>query len=268
MALTWRSLAWALYVAVNLAVTLVLVRFGEFEDWEVWRALPAAIGSGTMYQTDTQIPFVWSPVAAYLMAGVALIGYWPWVAVHVVALWFLRFSPWLMVMAAASWSFWVDTVQGSTMTFVLVAGILALRGSRPAGLIYIALCALVPRPIQLPLLLYLLWHDRSLIAPGLAIFAIHTLLVVATGYAGEWATVLLSWDETARGVHWPLWAFVVSAPVAVVLTWRGWVGFAGLLISPYIIPQYWWWPLVDLSRRTQRGAPFPATLSRTTDFGG
>ncbi len=48
-------------------------------------------------------------------------------------------------------------MAGNTFTFVVVAAAFALRGSRFGALAFLALTALMPRPVQIPLALWLLW---------------------------------------------------------------------------------------------------------------
>jgi hypothetical protein len=69
---------------------------------------------------------------------------------------------------------------------------------------------------------------------------------LVTGAGGEWLTILTSRGlEDTRAVFnispvahlGPAW-LVLSVPLALLLTWRGWVGLAGVVASPYLLAQY------------------------------
>lgn len=246
--LTWPRIALALYVAVNAGVILYIARPDPTSgDWQLWKALPAALPN-QIYNTSTDIPFVWSVPAAWIMAAVAMLGYWWWFAAHFVALWYLRSSPLILVLTAGFWGFWVDAAQGNIFTFVFVAGYLALRGSKSAGLVYFALCALAPRPVQLPLALWLFWKTPELRVPSLAMAILVGAL--SAGHLSQWIVTALAYDApfNASPTHFigGLW-FVVGLPLALWLTWRGRVGLAGLAMSPYIMPYYLLFGLLELS---------------------
>jgi hypothetical protein len=246
------------YIVVNLVTMYQSVRLSPEAavDWHTWSTLPVRLASGTVYEaSDTGMWFAWSPVMAVVMAAVSIVGYWPWVVAHIASVALLR--DWrLVVLVLASWAFWFDTAQGNTFTFVFVAGVLALRRSRAAGVAFVGLCLLMPRPIQLPLLVWLLWHDRSLWKPAMVLAGLHAVAVLASGYAVAWLdammrTTSVPWDMGPVSALGPAW-FTIGIPLAAWLTWRGRVGWAGLAISPYLIPQYLLWPLLEV--RSQRSS--------------
>jgi len=186
---------------------------------------------------------VWSPVAAWIMAGVTTLGYWTWVGIHVAVVFLMR--DWLLVfMTLIAWPFWIDTAQGNVVTFVLVFGFLALRGG-PA-LPYLVLCLLVPRPIQAPLALWLLWKRPESRVPFAVAFVVHAALVWGSGYLDEWveAAMRFAASDIARdftlgptalfGSAW----LIVGIPLGAWLLWRGHVGFAGMAWSPYFLEIY------------------------------
>lgn len=252
---TWRTVALAVYVGVNAWLFIVLPPFAQ--DWTVlWVHLPAALDAGELYRMPTALPYVWSPVIAPLMALIVQVGYWPYFALHLAALAFLRdWRP--IALALASWALWVDAFGANTVTFVFVSGALALRGSRPASIVYLALLLLMPRPVQLPLAAWLLWQDRSLWRPFALMFAVHAAAVVASGYAGEWIGIMRSYGSAAGYNLGPTllfgaWWLVVGLPLAAWLTLKGRVGWAGLALSPYVLPQYLLMPLAELGRLRQR----------------
>jgi hypothetical protein len=167
-----------------------------------------------------------------------------------------------MALVLCSAGFWVDVAFGNTVTFAFVAGALALRGSRLGAYAYIALCALMPRPVQLPLLVGLLWRRGDLRLPTLAIFGINAAGVLLTGYAGAWFAGLVAFPSgtfdsvvnigPSRFLG-PIW-LPIGAVIAAILTWRGWYGIAGLALTPYLFPQYLLvalWPKATLAEQDQ-----------------
>jgi hypothetical protein len=187
----------------------------------------------------------YAPVATYLMAPVVSIGLLGWSVLHVLALLFVR-PWWLAILMLVSWPFWVDVVSGNTVTFVVVAGLVALRGSTSATYVYWALCLLIPRPFQLPLALYLLWRRRDLWrgAAGLAFAMVIVTLVVGQG--SEWIAYLLERGAEnttlAFTIHpaadWGAAWLLVGIPGAILLTLIGWPGLGGIVLSPSLLPQY------------------------------
>jgi len=246
----WKFVLLASYVGVNLALIPTKIVLGPDVaiDWEIFRRLPAAIANGTVYDLDMRVPFTWSPVAAWIMAGVSYVGYWPWAVAHVAAALLLVRTPLLLGLVLVSYSFWFDVAQGSTVTLAVIAGILALQGSRSASLVFLGMLLLMPRPIMAPLAIWLLWHDRSLWRPFAALFVLHATLVIVSGSALPWLETLVSYDLAPGVTIGPTawigrWWLLAGIPLAVWLTLRGHVGWAGLAASPYITPQY---PLVVL----------------------
>lgn len=264
-AIPWRHVGIALYIGLNLAVLPFTIAFGpQVPDWRTFTLLPEQLADGSLYTSGALQPvFAWSPVMAWIMAGVSVVGYWPWVAAHVAAVGVLALRlPLVALLVACSWAFWIDAAGGNTMTFVVVAGALALRGGRTAGLLYIALSLLMPRPVQLPLLVWLLWHDRSMIKPMIIMFVVHGALVLGSGYAAEWITATASYGVTTQvslgptryfGLAW----LAVGIPLGGWLTWRGHVGWAGLAITPYLLAQYLLMPVIEIGikRREASGVP-------------
>lgn len=254
----WHRTILGTYLAVNLVMVATLRigpgdptdPFSQHPDWRLWSALPAAIAEGRLHSPDHELPFVWSPVAGWLMALVPQLGYWPWLALHVAVVFLLR-DRLLVVLTLASWGFWVDAVQANTFGFVFVSGLMALRGSRTGALVYLALLFLMPRPVQVPLALWLLWTRPELRLPAAAIFIAHGMLVLGSGYAGDWVMAALShrpdagnYGPTALyGLPW----LVVGIPLGALLLWRGKTGWAGLAWSNYWLPAYLLMPLIDFS---------------------
>lgn len=242
---------WSAYVGINLALILSLRPDPEHPDWQLWLSLPDKIATGTLYAQTGETVYVWSPVIAPIMALAPFIGYWVWAALHVAVVFLLR--DWRLIgFMLVSWGFWIDVIGGNTFGFVLVAGALALAGSRPAALVYLVLCIVMPRPIQLPLAVYLLWTMPGLWRTAGVALALHSLAVVATGYFDEWIGAMLAQHGPPSGNLGPT-AFlgrawlIVGIPLAAWLTWRGRVGWAGLAVSPYILPAYLVTPVWELT---------------------
>lgn len=252
ISLPWRWLGWALYIGVNVALISMLRPDTDHPDWQLWLSLPDKLRVGTLYAQTGEARYVWSPVLAPIMAAAPLLGYWTWGAFHVASVFLLR--DWRLIgLVLVSWGFWIDTIGGNTFTFILVAGVLALRGSRPAALVFLALCILMPRPIQLPLALWLLWSMPSIRLPVVALVAVHAVAVLLTGYAAEWLGSMLIQTGATIGSIGPTLIFgqawlLIGIPLGAWLAWHRHFGWAGAAVSPYMLPAYWLWPLLDLSR--------------------
>ena len=271
-AIPWRAVLLLSYVGTNLILIPNTIRLGPSisVDWQTFTALRAAIADGTIYELHTAVPFVWSPVAAWIMAGVTMVGYWPWLAFHVLAVGLLR--NWLLIgLVLVSYGFWFDAAQGNTLTFSFVAGALALGGSRPAGLVYLGLMVLAPRPILLPLAGWLLWQRPDLRIPAVVLFGVHSVVVLATGYAVAWLVAMVTYEPLWPGVNagptalLGRWWLLIGIPLGAWLTWRGRVGWAGLAVSPYLTPQYLIWPLLELAPRKKPKTAPPATQPGTSE---
>ena len=254
----WKFVLLASYVGVNLVLIPTKIVLGPDvgADWLLFRQLPHAINDGTIYEIGRPtVWFVWSPVAAWLMAGVAVLGYWAWAALHVASVLLLR-RPLLIGLVLISYAFWFDVAQGNTATFVFVAGALALAGSRGASLVYLGLFLLMPRPLMAPIAVWLLWKDRSLWRPFAAIFVIHAAMVLASGDAWPWISSLLVYDLAPGITIGPTawigrWWLLAGIPLAAWLTWRRHFGWASLAASPYITPQYLLFVLWEVAPRDQ-----------------
>jgi hypothetical protein len=157
-----------------------------------------------------------------------------------------------VALTLSSWGFWSDVGTGNAFAFSFVAGVFALRGSRVGGLAYLALLMLVPRPVLLPLAVWLLWQNPSLRWPAAGIFVIHAVAVLATGYADDWMSAASSYAGAPEYDIGPTawfgqWWLLIGIPLGVILTLRGFVGWAGLAVTPYLLPQFLLTPLWDLA---------------------
>ena len=268
-----RRPAWwwiGIYAAANvpLIVWTLYVNFFVHQmppDWWILSSIPDRLGDGTLYAADGY--FRWSPVAAWALAAIVPIGLAGWVALHAAALFLVRDAR-MVLLILLSWGFWMDVSTGNLFTFVFVAGLLALRGSTAATVTYFALCLLMPRPVQLPLLAWLLWQRPAMRLPFVGVALAHAALVVLSGYGVDWIAVLLSTSSSESSLPFPinsapsavigpaLW-LVAAVPLGAWLFLRGRVGWASLLLSPYWLAQYWMMPLLELAR--QPASRLPAT---------
>jgi hypothetical protein len=257
-----------LYALANVPLIVVGIG-GAAIDWTLFADAPAAFFRGDLY-APSDVRFVWSPIAALILAAFVPFGYVGWVALHIAVVALLA-NPTLILLVALSGGFWVDLAFGNTVTFVFVAGVLALRGNKLAGLASVALFVLMPRPIQVPLIAWLLWRNPSWRLPGLAIISAHLAAVLATGYGPDWIASMqaigpqqmapeINWGPTALIGYW--W-FIVGLPVGIWLAFRGYVGLAGLALSPYILPHYAIMTLLDWkSAMPDRVAAAPRAVAR------
>ena len=236
-------------------------------DWVVFAQVPARLADGTLYDRTAVYNFVWSPIAAWLLAVVIIpAGYWALFAARVATLPFLGRG--LALLTVLSLPFWIDAVNGNYFTFIVVAGVLALRGSRVGGLAFLALACLMPRPIQVPLAAYLLWNRSDLRIPFAAMVAVSAAVTVASGYAPDWLAALSSFGGESRDHMGPTrfigsaW-FLVGVPLAIWLTVKGRFGWAGLALSPYVLPQYLLTILWEIDRSSRSGDEAITTPSRT-----
>ena len=247
----WRWAMWTSLLAAYLVVTVVLVAHAArqlvpFGDWNVWAQLPAHLADGTLYAHSASYTWAWSPLAAWIIAGVVLpLGPWAWAALHFAVLPLLRDGR-LLLLVVSSYPFWLDTLMANTFTFAAVTGYAAWRGSRWAAMAYLALLVLMPRPVQLPLAALLLWHDRSLWLPFTAMVGVGGVTTVASGYAMDWAEVLAAigvaypspeFNLSPSRLFGPAW-LLVGLPLAIWLIARKRPGWAGLAMTPYLVPQY------------------------------
>lgn len=259
-----RRVAWVVYIGVNLGLIAYSVRF-PLADWHIFAGLDDRLGAGRLYDPAGLVPFVWSPIAAIVLTWVVTIGYWPWAAAHIAALAALRNGT-LMAAAAISWPFWIDVAQGNTFTFSVVAGVAALRGSRFGAIAYCALLALMPRPILIPLGLWLVWRDPTLRTPVVTVFVGHAAAVLMTGYFDDWVAAAIAYGSTNQvGIGlarvFGTWGLVVGIPLATWLTLRGRVGWAGIAMSGYLLPQYL---LILLVEAGPSARPRPEKSQRST----
>jgi hypothetical protein len=217
-----------------------------------WHLLSRAAHSPNPYIFET---FRWSPVAAWLLALITPLGITVWRAGQLLAVFTMRDWPAIAVVLLTA-PFWIDVTAGQTITFVAVAAWHALRGSRVGTWLFFALVVLMPRPLCLPVLAWLLWKRPETRAWFAAVFAAHFILVIASGLGPDWAARLVASGgemqhvtnlAPSRWIGW-LWA-PVGLALAVWFTRRGHLGFATVVASPYVFPYYLLMLVLELPAR-------------------
>jgi hypothetical protein len=267
----WRKPVLLGLLALNLVIIARMLSWPDWRgsvDWQLWTQVPG-FGSGISPFTPVAgngmaSPFRYSPVAIWVIQPIA-------VATGAVGFALLQFASLLALprtiglIVAVSFPFWFDVLWGNPFTFVFVAAFLALRGNRVAIIGFIVLTLLMPRPIQVPLLVWLLWREPWVRLPFAGIFLAHAGLVLWSGYTVDWVRSLMdaSGFEATQAYNFGptrfvgyAW-FVVGVPLAVYL-FRRHPGWAGLAISPYVFGQYWLMVLVDPQMASDDNADRPA----------
>jgi hypothetical protein len=227
-------------------------------DWQIFVEAGRRVIDGGLYDWQGIYTYRYSPLAAYAFAVLAPIGFWGWSALHVGALLAMP-SRWLALLTVFLWPFWADLYNGNTMTFVVVAGLAALAGSRIATGAFFILALLMPRPLVLPLLVWLLWTRPEWRWPFAAMFVVQAVLVVVLGFGPSWLNALLHATEGVAVADFGPAAFIgswwlpIGLLLAALLTFSGRLGVASLAASPYWLPQYLLMLLLDLVPKHDRG---------------
>jgi len=250
-------------------IEAVLTGYYAF-DWENFIQAAARFEAGTLYELDYPYAYRWSPVAAWFLRFVTVMPVWLWQALHLAVLPLLR-SWWLVVACLASYPLWFDIQTGNIMIFVAVTAVVAARGNGPATALFLALTVLVPRPLMLPLAVWLLWRRPAWRVPFVAFFAAHAALVVASGYAADWLAALTTAEaELANDFNFGPSALIgalwipIGAALAVWLTVRDHLGLASLAASPYWLPYYFLMLLLEFRTNGVPAATGTGTRSRPT----
>jgi hypothetical protein len=239
-------------------------------DWAQYvEAGRRVFSGGDLYAVTDTYAYHYSPVLAWAFAPLAAIGTVGWRLLHVVAV--LALPGWPMrMLGLLSWPFWYDVEAGNLLAFVVLAAAWAARGSRVGSAAFLALVLLVPRPLMLPVAAWVLWKQPEWRIPFVVAFAVHAVVVVATGWAEDWAVALLAagGDVTnpsnvgpSRVLGTVPWV-LIGVPLAGWLTVRGRLGLASLMASPYWLPYYLLVLLLEL--RTLRWPTRRAGIPRAT----
>lgn len=244
-----RRAFWTIVWTLNLILTAITMA-GFFVsdagyDWAIFVEAGERVMHGGLFEWEGQYTWNYSPVAAYAFAAIAPMGNLGWGAMHFAALAALSDRR-LMAITLLSWPFWADVYNGNTMVFVFVAAAGAIRGGSIATGIFIALFLLMPRPLTLPVLAWILWRRPAWRLRFAIMAAAHAGLVLFTGLGPAWIEVLIglpaavaaSSRDVGPGLLIGGWWLVVGGLLAVLLTIRGRLGLASIAASPYWLPQY------------------------------
>lgn len=155
--------------------------------------------------------------------------------------------------------FWFDLWLGNIKVLVLWLASWGLTGRRWAVVGYLVLAVLVPRPLVIPLAVWFLWKEPWVRLPFVAMFGLHALGVVASGWGDEWLARLAAaaGNEVRSPYNYGPSQFIgmLWLPIGLVLgavAWhRGRPALAGLLVAPYWLPYYFLLPLAELALRRE-----------------
>lgn len=276
-ALTRRSVLVVVVVAILAVPNAMLLgeTFGFIAsrhyvlDWWLFSEAVERIGSGRMYdwgapgQFGDVYDYRYSPLFAYVMVPFTWLGLTIWRVLHLAALLLLPRK--LAFVALLAWPFWHDLAHANVMIFAAVTGFLALRGSRWATAAYLVIALLVPRPLYVPLLVWIAWKRPEWRLPMLAMGTVYGALTLATGEAFAFLASLTRGTELmALQYNWgptawvgPVW-LLAGIPIGAFLTWKGRIGWAALAGSPHILPYYLMVLLWEVGPATGTGSDAPA----------
>lgn len=255
---------------INLlaAARAILLGMGSVAfDYRIYVEASHRFFDGGLYQVSDFYAYVYSPVIAPALRALEWIGMDAWRALHVAAV--LALPTWRMrLLTLVLWPFWYDVQLGNVMVFIAVMAAWTLRRNQLGTAAFLITALLIPKPLMLPVLAWVLWKQAEWRGRFVALAAAHALAVVATGYADEWVARLMTPSYALSSVinFGPsrligLWWMLLAAPAAAWLTWKGKLGFASLLASPYWLPYYGLMLLIELPDAHRRAGVHPRTTA-------
>lgn len=253
-----RAVLVAIWAANLVLVAITIAAFfsqGVGHDWDIYVEAGRRVVAGGLYQWGGAYAWSYSPLLAYVFAVLTPIGVLGWSLLHAAAVVALR-DRWLVIVTLVSWPFWVDLYNGNTMVFVFVAAALAIRRSAVGTGAYVALSLLMPRPLMLPVLVWILWKQPRWRLRFVGIVIAYAVLLLASGQLSAWLGALTSVSDavsvSSRDIGpalliggWWLW---LGGLLAIGLTLAGRLGLASLAASPYWLPQYLMMGMLELLR--------------------
>lgn len=241
----------ALLITLNVVLlsltSWTMLRGGAGADWTIFgEAGQRAIHGGALYASEDNYAFRYSPLLAYFFAIIAPLGPLAWRALHVAAAASLALrSPWLAFAVLVSWPFWFDVEAGNILVFVLVLAVWALGGRSWAIGGYLGLLLLAPRPLMLPVAVWLLWKHPQWRPRFVILFVVQAALVAFSGWGPAWIGGLIgSSAEIGSALNYGPSRLIglawvpIGLAIAAYCTWRGRLGLASLAASPYWLPYY------------------------------
>jgi hypothetical protein len=255
-------LTWDAYWVTRQFLNLAVAYDGAAVDWHV---LAAAAATSKPYSIEA---FRWSPVAWWMLQGIVPLGLTAWRLAQLAAVMTLR--DWkVIVLVLVSAPFWMDVTSGQAITFVAVVAWHAVSGSRIATWLFLALALLMPRPLMLPVLVWLVWKHSELRRGFVVLVIVHTEAVVASGLGPDWIGRLLQSGTELQhvnnlapsrfiGLAW----VPIGLALAAWLTLRGRLGLASLAASPYLFPYYLLMGILEFVPRRwlEARSPTPASM--------
>lgn len=245
------------FVIANLFLGLLSLNyFAHGDDWRAIARAASLAGEPELYAIDgTFTPFVWSPLAAYAVAPLVPLGL-EGLRVLLVASALAMPSWTLRIVVLTSWMFWTDVTTGNLLTPIFLSAVWAWRGSRIGTAAFLAGALLIPRPLLVPMGLWLLWKRPEWRIPFAVMLAVAIALNLATGQVDDWVRTVIAVGPGLQSFAFNLspthmigwWWMLAGVPLAAWLTWRGHVGWAGLAISNYVWIYYLYWALPDINR--------------------
>ena len=254
--------ALGLLIALSVALTLRhVILTGDFTvtpfDWAQFEMATQRIGTGALYdwefRENFEYSYRYSPLFAYVMVPFVALGITVWRFLQFAALLLL---PWrVALLALLAWPFWEDVYSANVMTFAFVAGWLAINGNRWGTMAYLLIAALVPRPLMLPLVVWILWKRPWARVPAAIGLVGYSVLTFASGDAVSFLEALgrggnmIEFERNYGFSRWFGWAWLlVGIPLAGWLVWKGRIGFASLAVSPYLLPYHFIVVLWEMAR--------------------
>jgi hypothetical protein len=230
-----------------------MLRGSDGPDWTIFTEAARRIREGgDLYAVEADYAWRYSPFLAWAFVVIAPIGATVWRVLHVAAALSLP-NRWLAAATLLAWPFWFDVEAGNLVTFAFALAAWALTGRGWAIGAYLGLLLLVPRPLMMPVAAWLLWQHPEWRMRFIAMVAVSAIAVALTGWSPEWiAALLASTDEMTSalnfgpsrliGVAW----IPIGIAIAALLTWRGRLGLASVAASPYWLPYYLVFALLEL----------------------
>lgn len=249
-ALRWSLLAAiGLFAAVNVVMAslqiAVMLIGSDAVDWQIYIVASDRFWAGTLYQpAESWYAWRYSPVAVFPFAALAPVGQTIWRVLLLASL--VTLPRRVAFLALASYPLWFAIHAGSVIVLVVMAAYWALRGRWWAIGAFLILALLIPRPLMIPIVIWVLWKESGWRIAFVILFVVHAGLVAATGYLDDWVTMLLAtgaqeiesvFNVAPSAIIGPAWV-LVAIPLALWAFRTQRPALSGLLLQPYWLPYY------------------------------